>query len=162
MLSSVLGRGLSSRLFHRIRNELGMAYYIHSVVGTRTDHGEFIISLGVGVSRAKEAIKEILKEVKKIPEENVPEAELNRSKELAVGLMNLHLEASDDLAYYYGIKNTLGLELKTPVDIAKEIRGVKAGDVKRVARHVFQNKNMNLAIVGPFKSTKPFQKVFRI
>ena len=75
--------------------------------------------------------------------------------------MYLGLESSDDLAEFYGIQEVLRKELFTPQEVAKKIKAVTATDIKRVARNIFQDKNLNLALIGPLRDKKAFSSILK-
>ena len=76
VMSGVLGTGMSSRLFHKLREEMGVCYYVRANTDPYTDHGVFQISSGVDNKRVKEVISAILVECEKLKNELVPEKEL--------------------------------------------------------------------------------------
>lgn len=162
LLSAVLGRGMSSRLFQKMRDKLGICYYVKSNAIGLTDHGYLAVSAGVDSNRVEEGIKGILEEVKKIRNEKVPADELRKAKDLAIGRMYLGLESSDSLANFYGIQEILRDKIKTPKDIEKEIEKITATDIQKVAREIIQNKKLNLAIVGKYKDEERFRKILRV
>lgn len=151
VLSGVLGSGMSSRLFRKIRDEMGVGYYVGAGNTTFTDHGYLAVSAGVANDRMKEVVRAILAEFKKLKEDLVDEEELSKVKEHLAGTMYLGLESSDQLAEYYGIQEVLRHEIETPKEHERRIRNVTADDVRNMARKLFVEKNLNLALVGPFK-----------
>jgi predicted Zn-dependent peptidase len=160
VLSALLGRGMSSRLFQKMRNDLGICYYINSGINDFTDHGSFTISAGVDKSRIDVAIKGILGELKKIAQEEVPKEELKKAKDLINGRMYLNLESSDSLANFFGFQEIMRETIKTPKQMENEVNSVKASDIKKLAKEIFVNRNLNLAIVGNIKETDNLKKIF--
>lgn len=159
LLGTILGGGMSSRLFTRLRDELGLCYYVSAGNRFFTDHGYFAIRAGVTKRRVKEALSEILSLCKTVSEERVSHGELQKAKNYAVGSMYLGLETTDALAYSYGIQEILDIEVQSPAEWAKELRAVQPKDIQRVARKVFQDKNLNVAVAGPYKQTGYFTDV---
>ena len=102
VLGALLGGGMSSRLFQKLREEMGVGYYVRAGNDTYTDHGVFTISAGVDNKRIEEVISVILEEVQKFKNEKIDEEELNKVKEFLIGNMKLSLESSDDIASFYG------------------------------------------------------------
>jgi predicted Zn-dependent peptidase len=162
VLASVLGGGMSSRLFHRLREEMGVGYYVQAGNDTFTDHGFLAASTGVDNSRVNEVIRAILEEFARMKTELVSDEELNRVKEYIAGRMVLGLESSDELAEYYGFQEALRRETKTPEEILKEIRAVTPADLRALARKIFVPAHLNLALVGPYKDSTEFQKVLSV
>lgn len=149
MIAGILGKGMSSRLFYKLREEMGVCYYVRAENNAFTDHGFFDIASGVDSKRVKEVVEVLLEEMKKLKKDLVTEAELKKTKEYLIGNMFLGLEASDDLAEYYGTQDILREEIKKPKEKAQRIKEITPQDIKRVANKIFTNENLNLAIVGP-------------
>lgn len=159
VMNSVLSGGMSSRLFQKMRDELGLCYYVGSDNDTFTDHGFFAVSAGVDTKRIKEAISAILKEMNKLKTTLVKPEELNKAKQYLIGNLNLGLESSDSLASFLGEQEILRKDLKTDADIIKEIKAVTAEEIKFVAERIFKDSGLNLAIVGKFKDEKEFRDI---
>lgn len=159
VLGGVLGGGMSSRLFQKLREEMGVGYYVRAYNDAYTDHGFFQISAGVDNKRIDEVIKAVLDECKKLKNERVGEEELNKVKECLIGNMKLSLESTDDIANFYGGQELLKRELKNAEEKADEIRKVTSEQVESLAYDIFQNKNLNLALIGPFKEKVKFLKI---
>ncbi|HYC83233.1 MAG TPA: pitrilysin family protein, partial [Candidatus Paceibacterota bacterium] len=92
LLATVLGGGMSSRLFQKIREEMGAAYYVRAANDTLTDHGALEIGVGADTKRAKEVVKVILEECRRIAAEPLPAPELSRVKDYIAGNLYLDLE----------------------------------------------------------------------
>ena len=159
VLSTVLGGGVSSRLFQKMREELGICYYVHSSINDLTDHGNFIVSAGVDKSRLDVAIEGILGEIKKIRDEKIPALELRKAKDYLIGRMYLGLESSDSLAQFYGFQEIMRDKIKTPKEMEKEIEKISAVDIQKLAKQIFTNKNLNMAIVGDVKDPKSIKQI---
>ncbi len=162
VLAGVLGSGMSSRLFRKIRDEMGVGYYVNASNSTFTDHGFFAVSAGVANDRIEEVITAVLAEFALLKSDLVPQDELNKVKEHLVGTMYLGLESSDSLAEYCGIQEVLHREIKTPKEKERRIRAVTSSQVMDMARKIFIEKKLNLALIGPFKDSLKFQKILKI
>lgn len=160
-LSGVLSAGMSSRLFQKIRNEMGVGYRIGAGNDAYTDHGIFEVSTGVDNKRVVEVIGAIMLQLKKLKEEKVSAEELRKVKDNLMGSMILGLESSDSLAEFYGIQEIMRKPILKPVDIEKKINAVTAGEIQKVANLIFSNKGLNLALVGPFKDKSGFAKALK-
>jgi predicted Zn-dependent peptidase len=75
--------------------------------------------------------------------------------------MKLSLESSDDIANFYGGQELLKHELKNAEEKAEEIRNVTAKQIQNLAKEIFKNEKLNLALIGPFKDKKDFQKILK-
>lgn len=161
VLGGVLGGGMSSRLFQKLREEMGVGYYVRAYNDAYTDHGFFQISAGVDNKRIEEVIKAVLVECNKLKEEKVSEEELNKVKECLIGNMKLSLESSDDIANFHGGQELLKSEIISADERAKEIRKVTAEQIQSLAKDIFQNNKLNLALIGPFKDKAKFSKILK-
>lgn len=162
VLADLLGGGMSARLFARIRDKMGAAYYIGAGADLALDHGLLSISAGADRKRADEVIRAILEECRTIRDTIVPEKELQKSKDHMIGGLILGLETSDDLANFYGGQEVLASSVLSPSEITDRIKRVTARDVQRVARAIMKDKGLNLAIVGPYKHQTPFKNILTI
>lgn len=162
LLAVILGKGFSSRLFEKLRDEMGACYYVKANNRNYTDHGHLAVSVGIESGRAEEVLKTILEEFKKFKEELVTQEELAKAKDYVVGNMYLHLETSDSLAEFYGLNEIVVGRLETPKEEEKKIRSVTSQQIKKLAKEIFQNKNLNLAIVGNIKDEKPLKKALNL
>ena len=162
VLGGVLGSGMSSRLFRKLRDEMGVGYYVSAGNSAFTDHGYFSISAGVANNRMSEVLSAVIAEMELLKHELVSDEELNKVKEHLAGTMYLGLESSDDLAEYYGMQEVLRRDVRTPKEKEKLIRAVTAEDIRTIANKIFIEKNLNLALIGPFKDGKEFQKILKI
>ena len=158
ILGDILGGGMSSRLFQRVREELGAAYYIKADADLLSDHGYFAASAGVDHKKIRLVIKSILEEFSRIASDSIPEKELQRAKDHLSGQLILGLETSDALAMYYGNQEIIKKSAATPEEFLKQINSVTVKDIVDVAKYIFQNEKLNLAIVGPYKNASEFEK----
>ena len=159
VLSDVLGGGMSSRLFNKVRNELGAAYYVHSSPDLSTDHGVLDIVAGVDHKKIKEVLQAILAECARFSREPVPEKELQKSKDHLSGSLLLDLETSDQLASYYGSQEIVEKKIITPDELIAKIQAVSAEEVGKVAREIFKDEKLNMALIGPFGDGEGFEEL---
>ncbi len=162
VLAGILGSGMSSRLFEKMRNQLGICYYVNASSDSFTDHGFFSISAGVRNDRLEEALREILVELSKLKTELVGENELEKAKEHLVGNMYLGLESSDSLADFYGFQEIMNRPLRKPEEVAKEIKAVSSKDIQDLAKEIFKDDILNLAVIGPEKDSKKIEETLHI
>jgi predicted Zn-dependent peptidase len=159
--SEVLGGGMSSRLFRKVRDELGAAYYVRAEADLYPDHGLFMMSAGVDHAKIEKVIKAGLDEFTRLRDELVSEKELKKAKEHLIGNLYLSLETSDELAYFYGGQEVMGLKLTSPQKIAKQVGKITANDIRKVMRQVIKKDRLNLTIIGPFKK-KSFLDIVKV
>ncbi|MFN4181280.1 MAG: M16 family metallopeptidase [Candidatus Paceibacteria bacterium] len=162
VLGGILGGGMSSRLFQKLREEMGVGYYVRAYEDAYTDHGFFQVSAGVDNKRVTEVLEAVLSECKKLATELVPEDELKKVQDYIVGNMKLDLESSDSIAHFHGLQDVLKKDIKTMDDKAREIYQVTSQEVLEVAKDIFKDKNMNLALIGPVKNKNPINKILKL
>jgi predicted Zn-dependent peptidase len=154
LLATILGRGLSSRLAQKLREELGAAYYVGAGNDMHSDYGVFEITAGVDRTRINEILKEISRILIDLKTTIISDDELHKAREYTLGMQRMGLESSDDLAGFYGVQLMMGGELKTPGELEKLYRAVTPRDIRRVARMLFVRERASLAIVGPYKASE--------
>ena len=162
LLSVILGGMMSSRLFEKIRAELGIAYYINTNSEANPDTGFLFTQTGIDNKNVEKGILTILKEYKKISQERVPVSELKKAKDYLKGKTTLLLESSDAQASFYTGQELLERKILTPEEIFKKIDQVSQDDILKVAKDIFQPQKLNLALIGPFKDKKTFEKLLKI
>jgi len=151
LLDIILGSGLSSRFFQKIRVKKSLAYDIHSFIQYFNDTSSFNIYAGIDSSKLKETIQTILKELKKIKDDNLKEDELRKAKEMYKGALSLSLESTLGRAFWLGNRMLLYGRLATFDEIKEKIKEVNVKDIQRMAQNIFNKDKTNLSIVGPFK-----------
>lgn len=152
LLSVVLGGAMSSRLFIRLRERSGLAYYVRTNTEAYPHSGYLATQAGVPKEKAKEAVRIILEEYKRLAQEAISRDELSRAKDLIRGRLFIQMEGSDNLATWYGRQAVTRPRLMTPGEWLKEIDRVGAKDIMAAARLAFQDKNLNLALIGQVKA----------
>ncbi|MBI2123635.1 MAG: insulinase family protein [Candidatus Wildermuthbacteria bacterium] len=162
LLALLLGGMMSSRLFVEIREKLGIAYSIATASDTNPDTGSLITSAGVKEDSLNIAIQAILREYQRLREETISPKELRKIKDHAIGQSVIALESSDAQASFYGTQELLENKVLTPEEVYGKIQAVKAEDIRRLAREIFQNSRLNLVVLGPFKKKEAFQKLLRL
>jgi predicted Zn-dependent peptidase len=150
LLSTILGGGMSSRLFLQLREEMGAAYYVRAEQESFTDHGIFSIAAGIDKKRFTEILDSIVTILQEIKTTLVPAEEMNKVKEYTLGMMRLGLESSDSIAGFYGSQILLKGKYKTPEQLTREYMKVTAEDIQRVAKKILIEKHANLSVIGPF------------
>ncbi len=161
LLAAVLGKGMSSRLFLKLREEMGVCYYVRANQESMTDTGVFKISAGLDSTRVEEVIEAIIDEAQKLRDVPVSLDELTKVKEMIIGAIAMGLETSDQVADWYH-DEILRQPLKTPAEIVKEIQAVTPAQIQKVAQDIFVNKKLNLALVGPKRNLTQLKKVARL
>ncbi|MBA3432761.1 MAG: insulinase family protein, partial [Actinobacteria bacterium] len=159
LLAVVLGGGMSSRFFTEVREKRGLAYYVHASSGSYTDAGTVYAGAGVEIARIDEAITTIIGELRKIADEPVPADELEKARGYTKGRFVLRLESPQGTIQYGLRREVLEGEIEEPDELLRHIDAVTAEDVQRVARDLFEEKRLYLALVGPFDDPERFEKL---
>jgi predicted Zn-dependent peptidase len=158
LMNTVLGEGMSSRLFVEIREKLALAYDVHSYVAHFLDAGALVVSAGVDPKRVEPTIAAVLRELDKM-RQGVPDAELRKAKELIKGRLQLRMEDTRAVASWLGTQELLRNEILTVDDALDVIERVSIRDVNRVADELLRPDRMSLAVVGPYRSERRFTKL---
>ena len=162
ILATILGGGMSSRLFINVREKRGLAYYVNASPWGYHDTGTLAAAAGVDLKRIEEAIAVILVEFAQIAAKKVSERELKKAKEYIKGGAILSWEDSRTVANAYGSDELLEGSIRTQEEVLTKIDAVKAEDVLRVAKFLFTNSKLNLAVIGPFKNPEKFEKILKV
>lgn len=158
VLATILGGGMSSRLFMSVRERRGLAYMVRTSSDQYTDTGSFVTQAGVRTDKAAEALKVILAEYDRVMTESVEERELDKAKQMLWGQMLISLEETNSQALFGGMQQLLRGDVKTPQHIMKQIRAVSVADVKRVAKRLLKPERRAAAMLGPQRSTAAFRE----
>ena len=159
MVTTILGSGMSSRLFTEVRERRGLAYYVYAMNHSYVDAGSLYSQAGVDVTRVDEAVETVARELRKIAEEPVDADELEKSRNLAKGRFVLQLENPQGLILFGLRREVLEGEAVDPEEVLKGLDAVTAEDVQRVARDVIGSNGLNLALIGPFEDAARFEKL---
>lgn len=159
ILSVLLGGFMSSRLWIAVREQKALAYYVRTSVQEYTDSGYLVTQAGVDHQKVDEAIKTILDEYEKIKADGIGEQELLKTKDHIKGSLILELEGSDEMASWLAGQEILEKEILTPEQVFAMIDKVTIEDIRRVAKDIFKKEKLNLALIGPFRNKKIFEKI---
>jgi predicted Zn-dependent peptidase len=162
LLSIILGGNMSSRLFIEVRERRGLAYYVRTNTESFEECGYLATQAGVEHKNLVLALETILAEYKKIAVERVSEKELQKAKDYIKGKMVMGMEASDEVAMFFVGQELARKEILKREDIFKRIDSVTTGNILSVAKEIFQNKRLNLAIIGPHKNSEKLQRMLSI
>jgi predicted Zn-dependent peptidase len=157
LLSTVLGTGMSSRLFTEVRERRGLAYYVYAHNQSYTDAGSLYSQAGVDINRAAEAVETIAREFARIAAEEVPADELEKARALAKGRFVLRLENPQGMTLFGLSREVLEGRAEEPDEVLAGLDAVTAADVQRVAQDVIGSHSLQLALIGPFDDAAPFE-----
>lgn len=156
VLNTILGDNMSSRLFQVLREEHGLAYSIHSSLTSFDDVGALMVSAGVDTDKLRQAMKLVMRELKRCTETLPSAAEIRRARDYLIGQLDLSLEGTENQMNWVG-EQLLGYgRIIPPTETKQRIAEVKPAEVRAVAREFFRPERMSLAMVSPLKSTRGF------
>jgi len=156
LLNTVLGEGMSSRLFLNIRERLGLAYDVHSFTQKHRDTGHIGVYLGVDPKKAIDAVQAVVAEMRNLCEQELSPVELERAKEFTKGRLRLDMETTNSVAFWLTYQQLLIGEIKTIEDELALVDAVTAADVRRVAGEVLCGP-IQMAVIGPFTREAGFR-----
>ncbi len=157
VLNAILGSGMSSQLFKRIREELGLAYAVFSTVSYYVDSGLFVIYIGTEPGKAPQAVEVALEEVEHL-KQPVSEERLHLAKEKLKGNLLLGLESSHARMVRLGLGEIYGQH--QPVEeVLRKIEAVTVEQVQEVAQLLF-SRGLSLTAIGPGEPLQALQGFF--
>jgi len=154
ILNTVLGGGMSSRLFQTIREERGMAYSIFSDLSPYRDTGTLLVYAGTSAGKALNAVELILDEFRKLKEVALPTEELNRTRDQLKGNILMGLESSNARMANLARQEMYFHEFQTVDDIIARISEVTAADVQAMAQRLFDPKRIAVTLLGRLDGVK--------
>lgn len=161
-LSVILGEGMGSRLVMELRERRSLCYDVHSYTNYFQDAGSLVLYAGVDPANARETVVALLHELDRLRTRKAPEDELARAKELTKGRLLLRMEDTRAVSDWLGAQELLAGRIRTVDEIAALIDAVTTDDLRRVARELFVADQLNLAVVGPFRSERRFRSLLKL
>ncbi len=149
LVNTLLGGGMSSRLFQRVREELGLAYSVHSFHSFNATAGSQGIYVGCAPERADEAVAAVNAELAKLVDHGIPDEELAMGKQQLKGQVTLSME-SVTARMYRAAAIELYDEPYRPLDeVLARIDAITAGEVRAVCRDFYQPELQTVVRLGP-------------
>ena len=158
LAATVLGGGMSSRLFTEVRERRGLAYYVFGTNQSYTDAGSTYAQAGVDISRIDDAVSTVAGELRRIASDPVPAAELEKARAFAKGRFVLGLESPHGTIMFGLRREVLQGAAEEPEDVLAGLDAVTGEDVQRVAQDVL-GKHLHLAVIGPFDDAARFERL---
>ena len=147
-LNTVLGGGMSSRLFQNIREKQGLAYAVYSELGMYRDTGCMAVYAGTSVESTRQVIDCIVKEFRELKESPVTEEELRRAKDHLKGSFMLGLESTSSRMGNLARQELYFKRFFTLDEMLQSIEDVTAEQIQHIAQEFFNPKNITLAVLG--------------
>jgi predicted Zn-dependent peptidase len=164
LLAAILGGGMSSRLFHEVREKRGLAYYVRSNAEEYADAGTLVSTAGVDPKRITEALEVMVAEYAKVSQGNMSlgDEEFTKAKEFLKGHLVLELEDSRSVSGYYGQQELLEESIENPDELLSRIDAITKEEVESVGKEFFVNSSLNLAMIGNFEDRQKLQDLLKL
>ena len=162
LLATVLGGGMSSRLFTEVRERRGLAYYVFGHNMGYTDTGTLFAQGGVDIQRIDEAVQTIVAEFARIAAEPVEADELEKARSFAKGRLVLSLEDPKGMIMFGLRSEVLEGVTREPDEVIAGLEAVTLEDIQRVAQNLIRDEGLNFALIGPFDDPDRFEKLLSL
>ena len=159
LLGTVLGGGMSSRLFLEVRERRGLAYYVHGGAHAYTDTGTLVSQAGVDITRIDEAISVVAEQFQRMADEPVPEDELEKARAFAKGRFVLQTESPQGIVMFGLRREVLEGRALEPEEVLSALDAVTVEDVHRVGQELISQDAVHLAVIGPFEDEDRFRSL---
>lgn len=162
VLNTLLGGGMSSRLFQKVREEQGLVYSIYSDLNAYRDTGCWLVYAGTSRESAAKVIAAVVEELKRLKDEPVPDEEMQRVKNHLKGSMMLGLESSSSRMMNLArqemyFERHLGLD-----EMIERIESVKTSAIQELAEMLFRSELLAATILGNLDGVKIPAKPFTL
>ena len=163
VLASILGGGMSSRLFEEVREKRGLAYYVRTHSDHYMDAGSLTTLAGVDINRVDQAVEVIMENYRKVATGTleITDTELKKAKEYLKGHLVLELEDSRSVANFYAHQELTEKDIENPDDVLTSIENVTIDQIIEVGKKYFVNSGLNLALIGNYQNKEALEKLLR-
>jgi predicted Zn-dependent peptidase len=161
LLGAILGDGMGSRLFLELRERRSLVYDVSTFSATYADTGTFGVHAGFDPDDSGRVVRAILEQLDRVSTEPVSTEELERARAYTRGRLELRMEDSGAVAGWIGTGETLLPRILTVEEVIERLEAVSVDDVLRVARRFVAPSQARLAVLGPFRSRRPFEAALR-
>ena len=161
LLGAVLGDGMSSRLFLELRERRSLAYDVSTFAATFSDCGTFGVHAGFDPDRAYQVVAAIVEQLERVVQQPVSSTELERARAYTRGRLELRMEETGAVAGWLGMGESLLPRIMTVDEVVERLEAVTVDDLLRVARRFARPDQARLAVLGPFRSARGFERALR-
>ncbi len=158
LLSTVLGGGMSSRLWTEVRERRGLAYYVFGTNHAYTDTGSLYAQSGVDINRIDDAVTTIVEQFRLLTSEPVPADELEKARNFSKGRFVLQLESPHGTIMFGLRREVVEDRVEEPQAVLDALEAVTTEDVQRVAQEILDS-GFHFAVIGPFDDAERFEKL---
>jgi predicted Zn-dependent peptidase len=162
ILNTVLGEGMSSRLFLEIREKRGLAYSVGSYTSHLRDTGAMVLYAGVPPKKASAAVQAMMEQLDLLRHSLVPDAEIRKAKEFTKGHLLLRMEDTFSNADWGAGQEVADRKVLSLNQVIAMVDAVTPQDVQDLAQRMFSTEKLSLAAIGPFKSGRRFRSSLKL
>ena len=148
LLTTILGGGMSSRLFQEVREKKGLAYSVYSYVISHMDSGALVVYAGTEKGHCLEVIDIAQREMSRLVNEKVPQDELDAAREQLKGKTLMSLESSDSLMTRLAKNEIYHQKQQSIEDIISNYDSVSSNDIQRVSQELIKSEYLHLEAMG--------------
>jgi predicted Zn-dependent peptidase len=148
LLTTILGGGMSSRLFQEVREKRGLAYSVCSYIISHADSGALVVYAGTEKTHCREVIEIVQREMSRLVAEEVPQDELDAAREQLKGKTLMSLESSDSLMTRLAKNEIYHQKQQSIEDVIANYDAVDSKDIQRVSQDLFQSEFLHLEAMG--------------
>jgi predicted Zn-dependent peptidase len=159
LIVCILAKGFSSRLYKRIREENGLAYFIKSSIELFSTFGHIQFLMNINSDKIEKAITLVTKEFKSMRSKKVTKTELEIAKKQFLGNLSITLQTAHDYALFYGMSYLLNKKVETIDYIRENIEKVSIEDIFKLSKEIFTNDRLNMVIIGPYNEKKEIDSI---
>ena len=153
LLSDILGGGMSSRLFQKVREERGLCYTLYSYASMFTDCGIFSITMALGAESQPEALRIIAEELGSICNDGITENELELALEQVRSSLLMALESTSARMNRLGHGELYLGGTITPEEVVARYEAVTSDDIKALAREILRAEHMSVSVLGRYPAS---------
>ena len=154
ILNTILGGGMSSRLFQNVRERHGLAYAIFSALNGYSDTGYLSIYAGTAPQNVRQVIRLVVQEFAELKKNPITAEEMKRVKEHLKGSLMLSLESTSSRMSNLARQEMFFGRFSTLDEVIRRIDRVTADEVQEVSREFFQPEKLALTVLGPMNGTR--------
>jgi predicted Zn-dependent peptidase len=162
LLNTMLGENMSSRLFQVLREDHGLAYSIHSGLSFFDEVGSLTICAGLDTDKLPQALKLIMRELRRCAEKAPSAGEMRRARDYLIGQLDLGLESTENQMTWLGEQLLAYGKVISPAETKRRLGDVTPSQVRAVAREFFRPERMNLAVVSPLTEQRDLADLLRL
>jgi predicted Zn-dependent peptidase len=151
LLDTILSEGFGSRLFQKLREEMGIAYYLYSDFSLFDNTGRMNIGFGTDLKKIEAVIEEVIKELNLLIKDGINETELQRAKKYFTSRLFFETENSDELAAWLGVNYIEDGKVIALEEIIKNINNITVDNVNDYIKKEFSGKKVLVSALGQLK-----------